>query len=82
MAEFASGASYHQTSPDSVFTRERICSMMTSSGRVTLSGSRLITTVNGARHERELADAPEVSAVLRDQFGIADPNLRGGVIAT
>jgi len=70
--EFTAGADYHQTSPDSPFTRDRICSLLTANGRVTLSGSRLIATVNGVRHERELANEHEVRTVLRDQFGIDD----------
>lgn len=67
-ADYAEMCDYHQTSPDSHFTRNRICSLATPDGRITLSGNRLITT-GPERSERELADA-ETAAVLRDRFGI------------
>jgi len=62
---------YHQTSPLSHFTRGRICSRATPDGRVTLSEMRLITTSNGERQERTLANEEEYAAILRERFGIA-----------
>jgi len=61
---------YHQTSPLSHFTRGRICSRATPDGRVTLSDMRLITTINGAREERTLANEEEYAAMLLERFGI------------
>jgi N-hydroxyarylamine O-acetyltransferase len=61
---------YHQTSPQSHFTRGRICSRATPDGRVTLSEMRLITTRNGERQERALANEEEYAAMLRERFGI------------
>jgi N-hydroxyarylamine O-acetyltransferase len=61
---------YHQTSPDSHFTRNRICSLATPDGRVTLSCMRLIVTRGGERTERELADEAEYAATLRGLFGV------------
>lgn len=61
---------YHQTSPQSHFTRGRICSRATPDGRVTLSEMRLIITRNGEREERELTDEEEYAATLRERFGI------------
>ena len=61
---------YHQTSPQSHFTRGRICSRATPDGRVTLSEMRLITTGNGERQERELKNEEEYAATLREYFGI------------
>jgi N-hydroxyarylamine O-acetyltransferase len=61
---------YHQTSPLSHFTRARICSRATPEGRVTLSEMRLITTRNGERQERALANEEEYAAMLRELFGI------------
>jgi N-hydroxyarylamine O-acetyltransferase len=60
---------YHQTSPQSHFTRERICSRATPDGRVTLSEMRLIITRNGERQERALKNEEEYAAVLREHFG-------------
>ncbi|HET9222145.1 MAG TPA: arylamine N-acetyltransferase, partial [Roseiflexaceae bacterium] len=69
-AEFAEMCRYHQTSPESSFTRRRVCTRATPDGRVTLSDTRLITTRAGERQERELADEDEVRAVLREHFGV------------
>jgi N-hydroxyarylamine O-acetyltransferase len=76
-AEFAEMCRYHQTSPESSFTRRRVCTRATPDGRVTLSDTRLITTRAGDRQERELADEDEVRAVLREHFGIEFPWGRG-----
>ena len=70
-ADFAERCHYQQTSPDSHFTRSRICSLATRDGRVTLSGMRFIeTTATGERRERALADEDEYAAVLRQHFGV------------
>ena len=62
---------YHQTSPQSHFTRARICSRATEEGRITLSEMRLIpTSKNGGRQERTLTSQEEYAAILREQFGI------------
>jgi N-hydroxyarylamine O-acetyltransferase len=61
---------FHQTSPESHFTQNRICSRATPEGRITLSGMRFITTTKHGREERLLATAQEYEEVLRDQFGI------------
>jgi N-hydroxyarylamine O-acetyltransferase len=70
LADFAEGCRHHETSPASIFTRGRICSRLTENGRVTLSGSRLITTTHGARDERDLPDEAACRAALRTHFGI------------
>ncbi len=69
-AEYAGMCQYHQSSPDSSFTRKRVCSLATVEGRLTLSDLQLITTTNGKRIERQLKDEEEFRAVLREQFGI------------
>lgn len=60
---------YQQTSPESHFTQRRICSRLTSEGRITISNNRLITTKGNVKEERELGD-DEVSKTLREHFGI------------
>jgi N-hydroxyarylamine O-acetyltransferase len=64
---------YHQTSPESHFTQNRICSLATLDGRVTLSGTRLIVTRGSERTERPLADGAEYAATLRELFGLVLP---------
>jgi N-hydroxyarylamine O-acetyltransferase len=69
-ADFAGMCSYHQTSPASSFTRKRVCSLATPTGRATLSDLLLIVTEQGRRTERMLADEAEFALVLRERFGI------------
>lgn len=68
--DFAPMCRYHQTSPESHFTRQRICSRATPEGRITLSDGKLIETRNGTRNERELAGDHEWRAILRKLFKI------------
>jgi N-hydroxyarylamine O-acetyltransferase len=69
LADFEPRNEWQQTSPDSHFTRGRLASRLTPTGRVTLSEHRLITTTHGRRAEVELAEA-EVPAALAAHFGI------------
>jgi N-hydroxyarylamine O-acetyltransferase len=70
-ADYAGMCHFHQTSPESHFTRGRVCTRLTGGGgRVTLSGSRLITTDAGGRRERELAGEEEYRRALVEHFGV------------
>jgi N-hydroxyarylamine O-acetyltransferase len=68
--DYAEMCRYHQTSPESHFTRQRICSRRTPQGRISLSDMRFIVTENGLRTERSLESEKEYAEILRDQFGI------------
>ena len=70
--DFAAMCHYHQTSPESHFTRNNICSLATADGRITLSGLKLIVTKNGMRTETALASEAERNDVLREYFGIIE----------
>jgi N-hydroxyarylamine O-acetyltransferase len=69
-ADFEEMCRYHQTSPESHFTRNRICSRATLEGRITLSGMRYIVTTKSDREERALAGSEEYEDILRERFGI------------
>ena len=69
-ADYAEMCRFHQTSPESHFTRGRVCSRLTHEGRITLSGSRLIKTRGGEKVEQELAGEAERDAALLEHFGI------------
>lgn len=70
-ADYADMCQYHQTSPQSHFTKARICTRATPEGRITLSEMRLITTVTDEqREERLLKNEQEYESVLREHFGI------------
>lgn len=68
--DFADMCHYHQTSPESIFTRRRACTRATEDGRITVSEMRLIVTIHGEKQERELASSEEWAAALREHFGI------------
>jgi N-hydroxyarylamine O-acetyltransferase len=63
---------YHQTSPESHFTQNRICSRATPEGRVTLSNGKLIETQNLTRQEKALSDQDWI-AYLWERFGVVLP---------
>jgi N-hydroxyarylamine O-acetyltransferase len=67
---------FHQTSPDSHFTKSVICSRATKEGRITLSDMRLITTSGPQRlrNEQTLPGREEYDRLLRDEFGIVMRN--------
>jgi len=67
---------FHQTSPDSHFTKGLICSRATEDGRITLSDMRFITTSGPQRlrDEQSLSSREEYDRVLRDQFGVVMKN--------
>ena len=70
LAEFAGMCHFHQTSPESPFTRKSICSLATADGRITVADRKLIETRNGTRQERILESDDEWKRVLRDMFGV------------
>jgi N-hydroxyarylamine O-acetyltransferase len=72
---------YHQTSPQSHFTRARICSRATPAGRVTLSDMRFITTTaDGHRREQLPANEEEYATMRREHFGIVMTNSWLGIV--
>ena len=74
-AEYEEMCRYHQTSPESHFTRNIICSKATAAGRVTISGLRLIVTnADGTRQETTLSGEDELLIVLQERFDISLPN--------
>jgi len=78
LADFELGCWWNRTSPKSHFTRSLVCSLLTETGRITLSGRTLTVTDAGDRHEEELPE-DAVLAAYREHFGItldAVPQLR------
>ncbi len=68
--EFADMCRYHQTSPESSFTRKRLCTRATPEGRVTLSDMKLVITRNGQKEERILASDEAWRAALHEHFDV------------
>jgi N-hydroxyarylamine O-acetyltransferase len=73
LSDFAGMCHYHQTSPESHFTRHRICSLATPEGRVTLSDEKLIETRGSSRQEKLLSGDQECRVKLRERFGVVLP---------
>lgn len=81
-SDYAGMCRYHQTSPQSHFTRARICSRATPAGRVTLSDMRFITTTaDGDLREQAPANDEEYATMLREHFGIVMTNSWLGIVA-
>jgi N-hydroxyarylamine O-acetyltransferase len=70
LSEFNLMCRYHQTSPESHFTRKQMCTIAKTDGRITLSGLKLIETNKGVRSETLLKNDIEFNEKLRDLFGI------------
>ena len=70
LSDFAPTCWWQQTFPGSHFRKSLTCSIPTSSGRVTLSGNRLIVTGDGHREEITLTSDAEILAAYRRYFGI------------
>lgn len=70
LPDFEAGSWWNRTSPESHFRRSLVCSMLTGTGRVTLSGRTLVRTEATGRRESELAEDAEVLAAYRDLFGV------------
>jgi len=70
LGDFAPMCHYHQTSPESPFTRRSVCSRATPEGRITLADGKLIITQNGTREEWFLATDQERQAALKEYFDV------------
>jgi N-hydroxyarylamine O-acetyltransferase len=68
--DFAGMCTYHQTSPESIFVKGRICTLATVDGRVSLDDRRLIVTVNGQRTDAPVEDEETYRWILRERFGV------------
>ncbi len=68
--DFTIGCWWNTTSPHSHFTRSLTCSVPTDDGRVTLSGSKLITTVGDERTEIELESDGAILGAYLTIFGV------------
>ncbi|AUH00442.1 arylamine N-acetyltransferase [Prodigiosinella confusarubida] len=71
--DFAVMADYHQTSPQSLFTKKSICSRVTEDGRITLSDNQLIITRQGNRTEDVITDCSRYIECLSHHLGIRLP---------
>jgi N-hydroxyarylamine O-acetyltransferase len=69
-SDYEAACRYHQTSPNSSFTRGPVISLARPDGRITLEQVRLIVTKNGRRVESRVDGPQEFNALLKKHFGI------------
>ena len=70
LEEFIPRCRWQQTSPRSHFKKGRICTRLTSNGRLSLTDTKFIVTRGGRRSERPVKDPEEFAMLLRRHFGI------------
>ena len=70
LAEYAGMCNFHQTSPESHFTRGKVCSLMLDGGRKTLTDKKFIETRNGEKSETDINSDEEFNEILAREFGI------------
>ncbi len=69
--EFADMCDFQQHSPDSHFRKGKLCSIMTETGRKTLTDKSLIVTENGEKNETPVTSDTEFYSLLLSEFAIA-----------
>lgn len=70
LREFAARCVWQQTSPRSHFRKGRVCTRLTSNGRLTLTDAKFIVTRRSKKVERLLGNPEEFTVLLRRHFGI------------
>jgi len=70
LSEFAERNEFQQHSPDSNFTKRKICSILTADGRKTLTNNRFIVTLNGKKRETEIDSESRFYELLFQEFNI------------
>lgn len=68
LSEFNDMCDFQQYSPESHFTKGKLCSIMTANGRKTLTDRAFITTDRGSRSERPIRSEKEFNEVLAAEF--------------
>ncbi len=67
--EYLEACTYHQSSPKSIFTQNKIISRLTEDGRISLDNDKLIITSNGKRAAQGVTE-DEQTTLLKKYFGV------------
>lgn len=70
LSAFAKMHEYHQSSPNSHFVRNFICSMPTANGRLSIVNNKLIKTENGTKQLTLISSELQRFPLLKDYFDI------------
>jgi len=76
ISEFAEMCDFQQYSPDSHFTKGKVCSVLTVTGRKTLTDKNFIVTSDGERTETPVGSEAEFDEILNREFGITRTEVR------
>jgi N-hydroxyarylamine O-acetyltransferase len=71
LSEFEEMCDFQQYSPESHFTKGKLCSIMTGTGRKTLTDRSFIVTENGKKTETPVNSESEFYNLLEREFGIS-----------
>ncbi|QNK61774.1 arylamine N-acetyltransferase [Pedobacter sp. PAMC26386] len=70
LKDFTHSCYFQQLSPDSNFTKNKVCSLLTDTGRKTVTQSKFIVTVNGIKTEQAVPDEQAFQVLLEKEFDI------------
>jgi N-hydroxyarylamine O-acetyltransferase len=70
LSDFEEMNAFNQTSPESHFTQQTICSIATNNGRISLSDDFLTITDGGSKRKIDVNSHEDFKQKLRDHFGI------------
>ena len=73
LSDFSARCVYQQISPESHFTKNKLCSMPTETGRITLTDSALKIMSGDSVEETEISDLNQFKVNLKKYFGIELP---------
>lgn len=77
LEEFAPMCLFHQTSPDSLFMKQRLCTLPTPGGRMTLLGNQFSIMDNGNETTVTLESDQQIDAILQQYFKLRLPVTNG-----
>lgn len=73
LSEFTEMCDFQQYSPDSHFTKGKVCSLMTENGRKTLTDKSYIVIELGERIENDVTSESDFAQILIREFGMKKP---------
>ncbi|UPM45099.1 arylamine N-acetyltransferase family protein [Halocatena salina] len=71
LSDFNEMCEYQQTAQDSPFTGRTLCTIATTTGRITLSNDSLTVTEKGHEQTTQIESKRERDRILNDRFGIS-----------
>ncbi|MGD9563511.1 MAG: arylamine N-acetyltransferase [Pyrinomonadaceae bacterium] len=73
LSEFTEMCDFQQYSPESHFKKGKVCSILTETGRKTLTDGKLIVTTGESKEEDTITSEEMFGRVLGEKFGIKSP---------